>query len=124
MADEITLTWKVTFSKGGTEFTFPDAAKREIKISVTGSRFLHGRQSIGTSVEALQLGEVVTGGMLFGVNRDATNYIEIRSGGAGADLVRAKAGEPFFFRVSADTAAPNLIANTAACEVEYVLIED
>lgn len=121
MANELTLTLKAVFAKSGTSITFPDAAAQEISVTVSGTKFVHNRQSIGTSEEAIALGEVSTGGYFIGINRDATNYLEIRSGTGGTDLVRLNAGEVCCFRMSGDSSAPFAIANTAACELEYIL---
>lgn len=123
MSDELTLNWKVSFAKGSTEITFPDSASREQKFTVAGTKVQHLRQSIATTATAINLGGITTGGFIFGINRDSTNYLELRSGLTGTDLVKCKAGEPFFFRISGDTAAPYAIANTSACELEYVLID-
>lgn len=124
MANELTINIRVEYSKSGTEITWPDAAKQTHTITVTGTRFLHNRQAIGTSEEAIDLGDLSTGGWFFGVNRDATNYLEIRAGTALTDLVKLKAGEVCMFRISADASAPFAIANTAACDLEYWLLND
>lgn len=122
MANELTVTIKALFEKGGTSITFPDGSHRETSVTVSGSRFFMGRQSIGTSEEAIDLGDIATGGWFFGINRDSTNYLEIRSGTGATDLVRMNAGEPCAFRISGDATAPFAIANTSACELEYLLI--
>lgn len=123
MADELTINWRATFTKSGTDITFPDPAKREFKVTITGTRFILNRQSIGTSAEAIVLGEVVTGGYFFAVNRDATNFVEIRPGAGLTDTIRLQAGEGCMFRISPDAAAPQAIADTDAVELEYLLVE-
>lgn len=122
MADELTLSIRATLSKSGSEITFPPASAQALTIDVSGSRWLHNRQEIGTSEEALELGDISTGGYLIAINRDATNYLELRSGTGGTDLVRINAGEIACFRVSSDATAPYAIANTSACVLEYLLL--
>lgn len=122
MANEITITAKLTFTKGGTSVTFPSASYQTFNVTVSGSRFIQMRQAIGTSEEALDLGDIATGGYFIARNHDTTNYVEIRSGTGTTDLVRLNAGEVCMFRISSDSAAPFAIANTAAVDLEYVLI--
>lgn len=121
MANEITLDLKLSFSKSGTTFSLE---QKGLTVSVTGTRFIHNRQSIGTSEEAIDLGDVATGGYFFAVNRDGTNFVSIRSGTGATNLVKLKAGEACCFRLSGDASAPFAIANTGACDLEYWLIED
>lgn len=122
MANEITLSINITFAKGGSEESF--RAADAMKIDVTGSRFMHNRQEIGTSEEAIDIGDVSTGGYFVAVNRDVTNFVEIRSGTGTTDVVKLKAGEACAFRMSADSNAPFALADTAPVELEYLLIED
>lgn len=121
MADEITLNLKLRFAKGGTDVTFAPAV--DLKIDVAGSQLIHHIQSVGTSEEALTLGDVAAGGYFICINRDATNFVELRSGTGATDFIRLKAGDACCFRLSNDATAPFAIADTAACEIEYYLIE-
>lgn len=121
MADEIVLSVKLKYDKSSTSV---DMKVADLKITVTGKLFVHHRQSIGTTEEALDLGAVPTGGWFIAINRDATNFVEIRQGTGTTDLIRLNAGEPCCFRMSGDTTAPFAIANTAAVELEYMLIEN
>ena len=124
MANELTLQIKATYAKSGAEVTFPDLAKQVLLVTVTGTRFIQMRQSVGTSEEALELGDIATGGYCIMVNRDATNYMEVRSGTGATDLIRLNAGEVAVFRISGDSTAPFVIANTAAVEIEYFLLQN
>jgi hypothetical protein len=123
VSDEISLAIRFTFEKGGTAVSFPDGTAREMSIDVSGSRYVRNRQQVGTSEEALELGDIATGGYFVARNCDDTNYVEIRSGTGATDLVRLNAGEVCCFRLSSDAAAPYVIANTAAVELEYVLVQ-
>lgn len=116
----ITLTTTLSVTLGSTSDSL---SVSNLAVSVAGSRMIHNRQEIGTSEEALILGDVAAGGFLIIVNRDATNFVELRSGTSATDFVRLKPGEPALFRLSPDATAPYAIADTAACEVEYILVE-
>lgn len=90
-------------------------------LDVTGDRWVHNIQSIGTSEEAIDMGDIAAGGFSFWWNHDATNFVTIRSGTGADDLVKIGPGEPALFRLTAS--APYAIADTAACELEYVILE-
>jgi hypothetical protein len=92
-----------------------------LTITLSGTKFLKNRQTVGITAEALEIGDIAVPGMLLFVNKDATNYVEVRDGDSGADVVKVLAGEAALFRLA--TATPYVIANTAACECEYFLIE-
>lgn len=121
MAAEITIRASLVFHKGsGMDGVDPG----ELSVTMTGSRYLHGRQSIGTSEEPLVLGEVPAGGWLWIRNLDATNYVVMKGAAAAVALPRMRAGEPAMFRLDANATAPVLQATVAACLVEYLLLED
>jgi hypothetical protein len=123
VSEELTLSIKALYEKSGTEVTFPDLAAQEIGVTISGTRLLHSRQLIGTSEEALELGDIATGGYFIAVNRDATNFVDLRSGTEAIDLVRLNAGEVCAFRISPDATAPFAIADTAAVDLEFLLLE-
>ena len=117
MANELSIRVQLSFSKGGAKVS------RNISksITVTGDAFTSGVQSIGTASEEIlyQGAELGTLGYVFIINLDATNYIQV--GITGQYSIRVRAGEFALFRADADIYAK---ANTGACLVEYVLIED
>ena len=116
MASELNLSITFEYRKGSTSLTLsPDAT-----VTVAGTVALHNRQVVGTSEEALVLGDVSSPGFLVMVNRDATNFVEIRPATGVADLIKLGPGEPFVGRLVAS--APFVIADTAECEIEYVLL--
>src|SRR3990167_4168263 len=122
MANELTLSIKATYAKSGTEITFPDPAHQSIQSTVTGSRFLVMRQAVGTSEEALELGDISTGGYCVMFNRDATNFVSIRPATGAANTIRINPGEFAVFRFGSGATAPFAIADTAAVDVEYFLL--
>ena len=104
--------------------TIQPTGKTAVSVSVTGTNALSHIQNIGTAEEAIVLGEVVPGGYCYIENLDATNFVSIRQATGAADLIRLKAGECCLFRMDADASAPFAIADTAACDVLFVLLED
>ncbi len=120
MANELTVSASLAFSKGGIT---AGLSKNGLQITITGTKKLENVQNIGTSEEALQLGDLGSSAdcWLLIINRDATNYVSLRRATGEGNMTKLKAGEMALMRLEA--AAPFAIANTGACNVEYVLIE-
>lgn len=119
MANELTITGSISFSKSGTTAS---VSKTGITVDITGSNVLDITQTIGTSEEALVLGDVATPGYCIIENLDATNFVEIRPATGVADCIKVRAGKfagPFEFAA----AAPYAIADTAPVKIRMLLIE-
>jgi len=117
MADELALTFKLSFSKGGAKVSraFTDS------VTITGDAFTHGIQSIGTAEEEVAQGaDVGTPGYVLIVNLDATNYVEIGST-TGVYDIKLLAGEKALYRHNSATIYAK--SNTAACLCEYIICE-
>jgi len=120
MANELTVTTSLSFAKGSVKSVgLADSGKQ---YDVTGTKYFAGVQNVGVSPEPLDLGDITTPGFIYIRNLDSTNYVDVRMGAAGADVVRVNAGESHLFRLSAAT--PYVTANTAAVDLEYFIVED
>jgi len=118
MANELSLIVNLSFSKGGAKVT-KQVSKQ---ITVTGDAFTHGVQAIGTTEEEIAQGaDLGTPGYMLIINLDDTNYVEIGST-TGVYDIKLKAGEFALYRHNSATVYAK--ANTAACNVEYCLIEE
>ncbi len=118
MAKEISIGVTISFRKSGAQVSRSET----ITVDVTGDAFSHEVQAIGTSEEVLVQGaDLGTPGYMFIKNLDTTNYVEIGST-TGVYDIKLKAGEVCLYRHNSATAYAK--ANTAACNVEYLLIED
>lgn len=97
----------------------------EVQATSSGKRYLRAKQNIGTSEEAIGLGSLATLGWAMFKNLDYTNFLEIRmASGSGNDHIKVpprKSAGPFHF--GSDVSAPYAIANTAACELDYLIVE-
>lgn len=96
--------------------------------TITTKRPILMTQSIGTAEEAIDLGDI-TPKYGFFKNRDATNFVSIRAGTGLGNFGRLDADEngdgktfPLIVRFGSGMTAPFAIADTAACEIVYVLI--
>ena len=122
MANELTLNGSLAYEDSEDADELLSVVDKV--VNVTTKKYVKAKQSIGTSEEAIGLGELSAplGWALF-INRDTTNYLEIRSGsGASNDVIRLNAGEFALFRFGSDVTAPYAIANTAACVLEYMIV--
>jgi len=120
MSREIRASGKLRFKLGDTDVVIEGRSV----IDVSGDAFVRFRQNVGTSEEALEVGDIGTLGWAFFINHDATNYVEISSGSGVQALIRVEAGEiagPFRLSQGATLYAT---ANTAAVDLEGLVIED
>ena len=119
MADELTISGlRVAFAKTNCpSFTFNAPT---LTIDVAGTQWLDNVQSVGTTEEALVIADVAAGGYVYVQNMDPTNFVSIRQASAGTNFIKLLAGEFCLFRLSPDSTAPFIIADTAACNVRTV----
>lgn len=121
MANEIEISLRLKYSQDGVEV---DTGNKTFKVDVSGDNVLSHVQQIGTSEEAVTLGDVGAGGWWVVENLDASNYVELRQGTGVADLIKIKAGESVMFRLADDASAPYAIANTAAVNCRFWIFDD
>ena len=117
MANEISVSIGLYASKGGMKVQRSESKT----ITMTGDAITHEIQEVGTTEEELAQGaDLGTPGVVFVKNLDATNYVEVGCV-TGQYSIKLLAGESCIFRASA--AAVYAKANTAACNVEYIILE-
>lgn len=124
MANEIQMTAKITFDKGLVVGVGRD--ETDVNVDVAGTRYTQIVQEIGFAAEELiSLGDVPSAslGYCHMKNLDATNFVQIRPATGVADMCKLKAGESCLFRWMTGI-TPYMIANTAAVDVEILIIED
>lgn len=120
MASEILVSALLQFSKGNYSDSVGSGSQ---SIDMAGTHFHHTKLTVATGGTALTVGTVATLGWFWCKNHDATNFVELRDGASGADVVRVEAGEEMAFRW-AQGATPYGVADTAAVELEYLFVED
>lgn len=122
MANEISITAKLSVSKGGTTVT---NATSTDSIDMTGTNMLTLVQNIGTSYEALTLTDIDTASKYFVMlrNKDATNYVEVSFDAGSTYSLRMDAGELCGPLPIVAGEQIGCRANTAACEVEIICCE-
>jgi hypothetical protein len=119
MAAEITVSASLAVDDGIIDEAL---AKSGLRFDWAGTKYTKHVQSIGTSEEAIDLGEITTLGWVLAINLDNTNYVELRSAtGAGNDIIKLPAKHGLaLFHWGSDVSAPFAIANTSACRVAFL----
>lgn len=119
MADELTMNFSLAYAKGESRINIPS---RQSLIDVASQVRASATQTIGTSAEAIAMGDVSSAGAAYFLNTDATNYVDI-----GVDvssvfygLIRLMPGEMAFCPRLA-TNAPYAKANTSNVNLEYII---
>lgn len=118
MADELKVQVLLSFGKGTIPRQKFDSGL--VSVTVAGSNYHRTVQAVGTSIEALSLGDVATPGYCMLHNLDATNFVLVYPNNTDAAVIKLKAGEWALFRFAAS--APYIKADTGACNVEVFLI--
>jgi len=119
MAGEIRYTIGLTREKNGRTTAVPVAT-----ISGdAGNAFVMGEVSIGTSEEAIPMGEVTVPRTAFFQNLDATNYLNILKETAGEILTTLQPGQATLIQMDPADTAPFAVADTAACLLYYAIFQ-
>lgn len=116
MANELNISGALRFVKS------PNQTVESIAtaiISITGTKYVVGVQSIGTSDEVVAIDDIGTAGFCLVKNLDSSNYIEIGADGTTYPI-KLLAGEFALFRINGTLHAK---ANTAACNLQKAIIE-
>jgi len=116
MSYEITVNGSLCYadSEGDEESLVPE----QFLLTIGTKKYVKLKQNIGTSEEAIKLGEVTSLGYACFVNRDPTNYIELRVGTGGSKFATLKPNGGFaIVYLGSDAQVPYAIANTAACQM-------
>jgi hypothetical protein len=120
MANEITVTQKITLTKGNHAVKVAPSAQT---FDQTGVGAFDSVQDIATSEESMAaFGDVTTEGWCYLRNLDAANFVQVGFA-TGVYGIRLEAGEPASFRCEPGLTL-YLKANTAACNVRVVVFED
>lgn len=120
MADEITTTTSIRLANGTVKTS---RSPGSIQADQATARYVANVQDIGFAAhEALDLGQVATPGVSWFMNQDDTNYVEVGIDDTGTfePTVKLLPGEDAKLRLAG---APYAKANTAAVDLEYVILE-
>lgn len=121
MANEITVNASLAYSDD--ESADLTLSIVDLLATISTKKFAWNKQNIGTAEEAINLGEATSPGWAIFINRDATNFISLKVGTGGAIFAKLKPGEPALLRLGSGAQVPYAIADTAACQLEYLILD-
>ena len=119
MANEITVNASLAYADS--EGTEDSLAVVNFLKTVATKLTNHHKQSIGTTEVAINLAGLTTPGFMIAINRDATNFVELRVATGGAKFARLDPGGVALVRLGSGAQVPFAIADTAACQVEFLI---
>ena len=116
MANEITVSSTLKYAKAKVSASLATS----FSATQTGDKYEAGIQIIGTTEETLSKVDIGTVGFCAIRNTDATNFVQVGTA-TGAYSIKLLPGEGCVFPARATNVYAK--ADTASCEVEYLLVE-
>ena len=97
-----------------------------ISFTLTGSNYKEATQTIPTTAggTAISVTGLTTPRWIAIINRDPTNYVDILTAVSGTAFARLLAGEGLMLPLNSGISAPAALANTAACQIEVLIVEN
>jgi len=123
MANEITASAQLSASKNGVTLNNSVSLTVQASKDMAGDQMTQNVQIIGTSAEALDVGDVSTIGYVLIKNLDSTNFVELAldSGVSTQKFAKLRAGD--FAVFPASTATIYAKADTSPCNCLVMAIE-
>lgn len=115
MANEISYSMQMSLNNGGLSDSFSSGSRSADQATAL---LIRNVQTIGTSEEALALGDIVTPGFAMFKNLDDTNFVEIGTTGF-VPFVKLEPGQMCILPLA--TTAPYARADTAAVDLFYII---
>lgn len=119
MANEISLNATIQYAKGN----FADQRTIQCQADVSGTVATGGVQKIGTTHEAVNMGDVGTAGWAWFLNTDATNFITLGIVVSGTFYPVMKLKPKIGFPLCLGTNALYAKADTAEATLQYTIYE-
>tara|TARA_R110000868_G_scaffold302509_1_gene563040 strand:+ start:108 stop:470 length:363 start_codon:yes stop_codon:yes gene_type:complete len=120
MANEITITTKLSVSKGNLIHAENPGTG---SFTLNGSVASGGVLTVATTAGLITMGSVTTAGYSFFRNTDTTNYVEVGTGTTTfTAFMKLAAGESAVLRLG--TNAPSARANTLPLNLQYYILSD
>ena len=117
MANELQIYNSFSYNKGGASF----GLSAQNQVTVTTNAFINSLLNVTTSDTVVDLGPVSSIGYVYVQNLDATNFILIGPS-SGSYFIKLLANEVAVFR--SNVSSIHLIADTAACMVQYAVVSN
>src|ERR1043165_6248239 len=125
MASEITVTATLSYANAAHSIAQKLLTLAGVQFNITGKEYAAGMMSVPTTAggTAIPVSNLATLGWAMFKNNDATNYVELLSAASGTKFAKLAPGEIALFRFSSNITAPAALANTAAVNLEYLILE-
>lgn len=125
MANEITVTGLLSYTNSAQNIPQQQLALTAALFSIAGKNFEEATMSVPTTSggTAIPLGGLSGLGWAFFKNNDPTNYIELMTAVSGTKFAKLPPGAIALFYIDASITAPAAIANTAACLMQFLILE-
>lgn len=127
MANELTIS--VSLDYEDSRFQTDGLSVEQIIKTVSSKKKVRHTQSIGTSEEAIALGEITSPGYAIFRNLDPTNFVNLKVATGGAIFARLDPdtnadgkGGVALLRLGSGAQAPYAAADTASCDIEYIIV--
>lgn len=120
MANEITVTGSISVDEASIIQAIAESAV-SFDLATTPTKYVDHIQEIGTSEEAIDMGDITTPGWFFAKNLDAVNFIELYA--ATAETAFAKLLPSEFIMGKLAATAPFAKADTAVCLLRWFLYQ-
>ena len=123
MAAEISpLTVALTFTKASAGVSSAIVwSESNLNRDVAGGKVIQNIQIVGLAAEQILIGDIGTLGYVMLKNVDPTNFITLRNGSGGADVIKMIPGDIAVFRAAASTIFA--LADTAPALLRVLAIE-
>jgi hypothetical protein len=97
-----------------------------LSVAMSGSKYEQGIMAVPTTSggTAIPVSALANLGYAMFVNMDPTNYVQLLSAASGTVLIKLLPGDVALFRFDGGITAPALLAHTAACNVQFVILEN
>lgn len=118
MATTLAITGTILFTPSNS-----DAFSRGVTSLArtgTGDNFQITQQDVGTSTEAIALGDVAVGGWVLYRNLGPTNFVELYAATGETAFAKLAVGDICLMKSSAAATAPHAKADTAGIKLEVI----
>jgi hypothetical protein len=115
MANELTISGALRFTKGGVDeiYSFTD------QVDISGTALVRQVLFIGTAEESIPMGDVSSPGYVVACNLDATNFVQLGTS-TGTYSIKLGPGMRAFFPLNGATLFAK--ADTAQCSVLFFVL--
>lgn len=120
MANEFTISLSLSGYKSSVMSSAKSRAIQAMVDSMSGTPVAEGILLVATSATVIPMGSVTAPHWAFFYNTDSTNFVKVRNGASGADVLKIRAQKANVCSLL-DSGTFYAIADTAACYLEFLI---